>query len=101
MDCGLNCKTLQDTSLILNREAENLKGEAVQADNKVQHLRQITERLDQIEAGGAGLTLKQLHQIYTELQYQFPEEYVMYDLPAVALTQVTRNTFLSSPPPYA
>ena len=88
---------VQDTAVILSREAEQLKLEAATAEERSDRLKLVMERVNQAEQAASNLSLQDLQQIYSGLKADFAEEYVMYDLPAVALTQVNPPASMSLP----
>ena len=58
------------------------------AKQKVASLKVVLDRVEQAQQAASKLSLADLHHIYSQLQQDHPAEYIMYDLPAIALTQV-------------
>lgn len=80
---------LQDTAIILKRESERLAADKETLDSQVDRLDQVLQRLSVANSSPNGSTiLDNLQQIYEDLKSNFAEEYTMYKLPAIALTQV-------------
>ena len=79
---------LQDTAIILKRESERLAAEKETLDSQVQRAEQVMERISRATNAGAALGLEDLQHTYEDLRANFPEEYVLYNLAAIALTQV-------------
>lgn len=74
--------------MLLGREAERLAGEAAAARAQVERVEQVLRRVQQAQALGDSTSLDVLRDIYSSLHRDFPEEYVMHNLAAVALMQV-------------
>lgn len=79
---------LQDTAIILKRDSERLAGEKATLDGQVQRLEQVMQRLTLATSAQESSGLQDLQSSYEDLRSNFPEEYVMYNLAAIALTQV-------------
>ena len=79
---------MQDTAVILGREAERLAGEAVMAKRQVDRLGLVLQQVKQCQSADASTTLGDLHVVYQDLHASFPEEFIMHNLAAVALVQV-------------
>ena len=78
----------QDTAVILGREAQRLAAEAETARAQAERIGAVLERVSQAQAADASASLADLQQLYEQLRADYPEEYLMYNLPAIALTQV-------------
>ena len=78
----------QDTAVILGREAQRLAAEAETARGQAERIGAVLERVSQAQAADAAASLADLQQLYEQLRADYPEEYLMYNLPAIALTQV-------------
>ena len=89
---------LQDTAIILKRESERLAAEKEALDSQVGRAEQVMERVSRATNADASTGLEDLQGTYEDLRANFPEEYVMYNLAAIALTQVSacRSFFLVS-----
>lgn len=54
-------------------------------------MEEVMRRVQMAQASNSSTDLDQLQQIFRELQTDYPEEYVMYNLSAIALTQVKQS----------
>jgi hypothetical protein len=81
---------VQDTTIILKRESERLAGEAEVVGAQMRRLDQVLGRVTQAQAADSSASLDELQALYQELQDDFSEEYLMYNLPAIALTQARK-----------
>ena len=73
--------------MVLAREKERLSGAAEEAAAAAQALGEVAAAVE--HCGGADVPMGELQAAYTQLQRRYPEEFVMYNLPAAALAQVT------------
>ena len=58
---------------------------------QVLRMEEVMRRVQMAQASDSSTDLDQLQQIFRELQNDYPEEYVMYNLSAIALTQVKQS----------
>lgn len=79
---------MQDTAIILKRESERLAAEKETLDSQVQRAEQVMDHVTRATNADASVGLEDLQHSYEKLRADFPEEYVMYNLAAIALTQV-------------
>ena len=79
----------QDTAIILKRESERLAAEKETLDRQVERMEQVMQRVTSAQASDSSTDLEELQHVYEDLRSSYPEEYVMYNLPAIALTQVS------------
>ncbi len=72
--------------MVLAREKERLDAAAEEAAAAAKSLGEVAAAVE--HCGGADVPLEEAQVAYTQLQQRYPEEYVMYNLPAAALAQV-------------
>lgn len=79
----------QDTATLLVQEKERLEKEVAAAAAASQRLNALTSLLQAVQSLPAGsVSLEQLHAEYASMAATYPEEYILYSLPAAALSQV-------------
>lgn len=79
----------QDTAALLVQERERLEREVAAATAASQRLNALTSQLQALQSAPAGsMSLEQLQADYISMAVSYPEEYVLYSLPAAALSQV-------------
>ena len=86
-----NLLLLQDTAIILKRESERLAAERENLDSQVDRIEQVLERLSVAKSAEASTSLEALQHRYGDLRTNFAEEYILYNLPAIALSQVSHG----------
>eukprot|EP00878_Enallax_costatus_P018396 GHUV01019364.1.p1 GENE.GHUV01019364.1~~GHUV01019364.1.p1 ORF type:complete len:861 (+),score=252.13 GHUV01019364.1:619-3201(+) len=79
----------QDTAALLVQEKERLEKEVAAAAAASQRLHALTAQLQAVQSAPTGsISLDQLQAEYASMAASYPEEYVLYSLPAAALSQV-------------
>ena len=73
----------------MKRESERLATEKDTLDSQVRRAEQVMHRVQRATNADASTGLEDLQHTYEDLRANFPEEYVMYNLAAIALTQVS------------
>src|SRR5690349_719957 len=79
----------QDTAALLVQERERLEREVAAATAASQRLNALTCQLQALQSAPAdSISLDQLQTEYASMATSYPEEFVLYSLPAAALSQV-------------
>uniref|UniRef100_A0A383VX19 G-patch domain-containing protein n=1 Tax=Tetradesmus obliquus TaxID=3088 RepID=A0A383VX19_TETOB len=78
----------QDTAALLAQEQSRLQQEVAAAAAAARRMQGLAAQLQAVQDGGSRLSLEQLHVQYAAMAAGYPEEYVLYSLPAAALAQV-------------
>jgi tuftelin-interacting protein 11 len=78
----------QDTAALLAQEQSRLQQEVASSASAAQRIQALAAQLQAAQDSGSRLSLEQLHVQYAAMAAGYPEEYMLYCLPAAALAQV-------------
>lgn len=75
--------------MVLGREAERLAQDAVTARDQVQRVERLVQSIGRAQALPPAAPLQELHATLQGVRQEFPEEYVLHNVPAIALSLVS------------